>query len=156
MKNVDSSLNIYKKGSPSLSMNCHLWSMKETLYHLGNNHVKQHPYTKKTKGRSTRIALLYISRSQQHAGKCQTTTVLTGWGSGRSTKQQAVYHVCRHRWKQLSDLAQLLLPPGDKPSGRQPILPTTKGYPWDKLYFHLTELLHITAWIVWNGNVFDN
>ena len=21
---------------------------------------------------------------------------------------------------------------------------------------HLTELLHITAWIVWNGNVFDN
>ena len=25
-----------------------------------------------------------------------------------------------------------------------------------KLYLHLTELLHITAWIVWNGNVFDN
>ena len=25
-----------------------------------------------------------------------------------------------------------------------------------KLYLHLTELLNITAWIVWNGNVFDN
>ena len=22
------------------------------------------------------------------------------------------------------------------------------------MYLHLTELLHITAWIVWNGNVF--
>ena len=25
-----------------------------------------------------------------------------------------------------------------------------------KLYLHLTKLLHITACIVWNGNVFDN
>ena len=25
-----------------------------------------------------------------------------------------------------------------------------------KTVLHLTELLHITAWIVWNGNVFDN
>ena len=25
-----------------------------------------------------------------------------------------------------------------------------------KLYLHLTELLHITAWIVWNGNVCEN
>ena len=24
-----------------------------------------------------------------------------------------------------------------------------------KLYLQLTELLHITAWIVWNRNVFD-
>ena len=25
-----------------------------------------------------------------------------------------------------------------------------------KLYLHLTELLHTTAWIDWNGDVFDN
>ena len=25
-----------------------------------------------------------------------------------------------------------------------------------KLYLHLNELLHLTAWIVWNRNVFDH
>ena len=30
------------------------------------------------------------------------------------------------------------------------------GFKTLKLYLHLTELLHMTAWIVCNGNVFDN